>query len=170
LQYILFPRIPSLSCFAIYIIFPTFLGATFEQLFYYHLLPFLLSFTIILLSFFPKKMPSNFLKIPIFLFFPFSAIFHVSELCSQLFSHLKYFVTIYAIRKCEQKSAIICPQFFSIFYCKFFSKSKKGNRFWTFLKMSNFQNLKYFWKNSSRKNNFEHIALIFIFLQKKVLR
>ncbi len=43
-----------------------------------------------------------------------------------------------------------------------FPKSKKENEFWTFLKMSNFENPKYFSKNT-KKTRCDLNALIYIF-------
>jgi hypothetical protein len=49
-----------------------------------------------------------------------------------------------------------------IFSHKFFLKSKKGNGFWTFLKMSNFRVVKEVPK-TAQKSRFDHNALIIFF-------
>ena len=56
-----------------------------------------------------------------------------------------------------------------IFSNRNFSKSEKGNRFLTFLKMSIFSILNYFTKNTLENHCSYHNALIFIFANKKVV-
>jgi hypothetical protein len=64
---------------------------------------------------------------------------------------LKY-MTIYHVK-------IIYSFFIAFFNNNFFSKSKKGNRFWTFLKMSIFGNWKYFLEKGLFSGACDHNAL-----------